>query len=145
MADAAGEVLGMEIVERAAQSATENAERNGISNAAFFCGDASDPQGLLKKAAEARGNLSDAVVVLDPPRKGTTAELIEGISDHGVRRVVYVSCNPDTLARDCAIFKSFGYEIGTVTPVDLFPRTGHVESVVSLTRGFDNELRERMN
>ena len=134
MADAAGEVLGMEIVERAAQSATENAERNGISNAAFFCGDASDPQGLLKKAAEARGDLSDAVVVLDPPRKGTTAELIEGISDHGVRRVVYVSCNPDTLARDCAIFAQYGYQIGAVTPVDLFPRTGHVESVVCLSR-----------
>ena len=145
MADQAGEVLGMEIVERAAQSATENAVRNGITNAAFFCGDASDPQGLLKKAAEARGDLSGAVVVLDPPRKGTTPELIEGIASHGVPRVVYVSCNPDTLARDCAIFAQFGYEIGDVTPVDLFPRTGHVESVVCLTRRLDNELRERMN
>jgi 23S rRNA (uracil1939-C5)-methyltransferase len=145
MADQAGEVLGMEIVERAAQSATENAERNGITNAAFFCGDASDPQGLLKKAAEERGSLTHAVVVLDPPRKGTTPELIEGIAAHGVPSVVYVSCNPDTLARDCAIFAQYGYEIGTVTPVDLFPRTGHVESVVCLTRRLDNELRERMN
>ena len=134
MADKAGEVLGMEIVERAAESATENAERNGVRNAAFFCGDASDPQGLLKRAAEEKGSLSNAVVVLDPPRKGTTAELIEGIASHHVPRVVYVSCNPDTLARDCAIFKKFGYEIGKVTPVDLFPRTGHVESVVCLTR-----------
>ena len=134
MADRAGEVLGMEIVERAAQSATENAERNGITNAAFFCGDASDPQGLLKKAVEEKGSLTNAVVVLDPPRKGTTPELIEGIAAHGVPRVVYVSCNPDTLARDCATFAQYGYEIGIVTPVDLFPRTGHVESVVCLTR-----------
>ena len=138
MADRAGEVLGMEIVERAAQSATENAERNGIGNASFFCGDASDPQGLLKKAAEERGCLSQAVVVLDPPRKGTTPELIEGIAAYKVPRVVYVSCNPDTLARDCAMFVQYGYEIGTVTPVDLFPRTGHVESVVCLTRTFDD-------
>ncbi len=134
MADAAGEVLGMEIVEQAANSATENAARNGITNAFFFCGDASDPQGLLKKAAEEKGSLTNAVVVLDPPRKGTTPELIEGIAAHGVPRVVYVSCNPDTLARDCAIFAQCGYKIGTVTPVDLFPRTGHVESVVCLER-----------
>lgn len=138
MAREAGEVLGMEIVERAARSATENAERNGITNASFFCGDASDPQGLLKRAAEEKGSLSGAVVVIDPPRKGTTPELIQGIADHGVPRVVYVSCNPDTLARDCATFAELGYEIGVVTPVDLFPRTGHVESVVCLTR--HNEL-----
>ncbi len=134
MADRAGEVLGMEIVEQAAKSATENAERNGITNASFFCGDASDPQGLLKKAAEEKGSLANAVVVLDPPRKGTTPELIEGIAEHSVPHVVYVSCNPDTLARDCALFAQHGYDIGAVTPVDLFPRTGHVESVVVLTR-----------
>lgn len=141
MADQAGEVLGMEIVERAAKSGDENAARNGITNAAFFCGDASDPHGLLKKAAEERGDLSNAVVVIDPPRKGTTRELIEGLAANGIRRVVYVSCNPDTLARDCAVFAEMGYEIGTVTPVDLFPRTGHVESVVSLTRRLDVDMR----
>ncbi len=134
MAKEAGEVLGMEIVEAAAKNAEENAKRNGIENASFFCGDASDPQGLLKRAAEARGSLSEAVVVIDPPRKGTTRKLIEGIASHGIRRVVYVSCNPDTLARDCAVFARLGYQIGKVTPVDLFPRTGHVESVVCLTR-----------
>ncbi len=127
----------MEIVERAARSATENAERNGITNAAFFCGDASDPQGLLKRAAEEKGSLTNAVVVIDPPRKGTTPELIQGIAEHGVPRVVYVSCNPDTLARDCTVFAECGYEIGVVTPVDLFPRTGHVESVVCLIRTSD--------
>ncbi len=134
MADRAGEVLGMEIVEGAARQGDENARRNGITNASFFCGDAGDPQGLLKRAAKARGDLSEAVVILDPPRKGTTADLIEGLAAHRVPRVVYVSCNPDTLARDCVIFEKCRYEIGAVTPVDLFPRTGHVESVVCLTR-----------
>ncbi len=134
MADAAGEVLGMEIVPEAVQCAAENAARNCIANASFSCGDAGDPQGLLHAAAELKGELSQAVVVLDPPRKGTTPELIGGIADHGIQRVVYVSCNPDTLARDCKLFAEHGYRIGKVTPVDLFPRTGHVESVVLLTK-----------
>ncbi len=134
MARDAGEVLGMEIVESAARAADENAKRNGIKNASFFCGDAGDPNGLLRRAEQERGELSDAVVVIDPPRKGTTRELIEGLAERNIRRVVYVSCNPDTLARDCAVFAEYGYEIGVVTPVDLFPRTGHVESVVCLER-----------
>ncbi len=133
MADAAGEVLGMEIVEEAVRCASENAARNGIENAAFFRGDASDPQGLLEQAAKRR-NLSGAVLVLDPPRKGTAPELIAAVASHQIPRVVYISCSPDTLARDCARFAAAGYRIGAVTPVDLFPRTGHVESVVCLTR-----------
>ena len=137
MADRAGEVMGVEIVPEAVECAKENAARNGITNATFVCGDASDPNGLLQTAAELRGNLSDAVVVLDPPRKGTTRELISSISAHGVRKVIYISCNPDTLARDCAWFREEGYEIGTVTPVDLFPRTGHVECVVSMSKEVD--------
>lgn len=134
MADDAGEVLGMEIVEGAARKAEENAKRNGIQNAAFFCGDAADPKGLLARAAKERGDLTGAVVVIDPPRKGTTEELIRAMAAHHIPRVVYVSCNPDTLARDCVIFDKYGYEIGTVTPVDLFPRTGHVETIVCLNK-----------
>ena len=134
MADRAGEVMGVEIVPEAVECAKENAARNGITNATFVCGDASDPNGLLRIAADLRGDLSGAVVILDPPRKGTTRKLIASISAHGVKKVVYVSCNPDTLARDCAWFREEGYEIGSVTPVDLFPRTGHVESVVSISR-----------
>ncbi|MBQ7357716.1 MAG: hypothetical protein IJW65_03160 [Clostridia bacterium] len=80
------------------------------------------------------GDFTPDVVVIDPPRKGTTAELMNYLSDIGVNNIVYVSCGPDTLARDCAYFKKLGYEIGKVTPVDLFPGTGHVESVVCLTR-----------
>ena len=147
MADVAGEVIGIEIVDEAVKCAAENAERNGIARASFYCGDASDAKKLLATAEAARGVLDpeNTVVVFDPPRKGSTPELIGYIAERGFPKVVYVSCNPDTLARDCVEFQRLGYAIGTVTPVDMFPRTGHVESVVSLTRGFDNELRKRMN
>ena len=74
------------------------------------------------------------VVIIDPPRKGTTKELVDYLDSLGVKKIVYVSCGPDTLARDCKWFSEVGYQIGEVTPVDLFPGTGHVESVVCLTR-----------
>lgn len=140
MARDAREVIGVEIVEEAVRCASENAKRNGIENAHFYCGDASDARRLLTAAEEAHGALepSGTVVILDPPRKGSTPELITYLSERNFEQVVYISCNPETLARDCAIFKEYGYDIGTVTPVDLFPRTGHVESVVCLTR--HNEL-----
>ena len=134
MADRAGEVIGIEIVEEAVERATDNAKRNGIERAAFYCGDASDARGLLATAEAARGRIENATVILDPPRKGSTPELITYLAERNFDRVVYVSCNPDTLARDCALFRELGYAIGTVTPVDLFPRTGHVESVVCLER-----------
>ncbi len=136
MADRAKEVIGIEIVDEAVKRAAENAERNGITHASFYCGDASDAKKLLANAERMRGALDTAstTVIFDPPRKGSTHELIEYISERNFRRVVYVSCNPDTLARDCVWFRELGYEIGEVTPVDLFPRTGHVESVVCLTR-----------
>ena len=136
MADVAGEVIGIEIVDEAVKCATENAERNGIARASFYCGDASDAKKLLATAEAARGVLDpeNTVVVFDPPRKGSTPELIGYIAERGFPKVVYVSCNPDTLARDCVEFQRLGYAIGTVTPVDMFPRTGHVESVVCLTR-----------
>lgn len=136
LADRAREVIGIEIVESAVECAKENAERNGIGHASFYCGDASDARKLLAKAEDARGELDaqHTTVVFDPPRKGSTPELINYIAEWNFNHVVYVSCNPDTLARDCVLFKELGYEIGTVIPVDMFPRTGHVESVVCLTR-----------
>ena len=135
MADRAAEVLGLEIVPQAVECAKENALRNGIANARFACGDAGNPETLLGKAAQlSGGDLSDAVVILDPPRKGTTRELIAALDEYRVPRVVYVSCNPDTLARDCATFVAHGYRLSPVTPVDLFPRTGHVESVCVLSK-----------
>ena len=74
------------------------------------------------------------VVVIDPPRKGTTVGLIRELSRRDIRRVVYVSCDPETLARDCAVFREEGYTVGDALPIDLFPRTGHVETVVLMSR-----------
>ena len=134
MADKAREIVGIEIVDEAVKCAAENAARNGIENAYFYCGDASDSEKLLTNAENAHGRIENATVILDPPRKGSTPELITYLAKRNFNRVVYVSCNPDTLARDCVVFRELGYEIGEVTPVDMFPRTGHVESVVCLTR-----------
>ena len=135
MADRAKELIGIEIVPEAVRCAKENAERNGITNASFYCGDASSAEAFLSAAEQEREEqIRAAVVIIDPPRKGTTRELIDCIADRGIPRVVYVSCGPDTLARDCKYFREKGYEIGEVQPVDLFPRTGHVESLVCLQR-----------
>ena len=130
MADKAKKVIGIEIVKSAVECAKKNARANGIENAQFFCADASDPAVIL----ECLGGKRPDVVVIDPPRKGSTRELAECLAKLCVPRIVYVSCNPDTLARDCTYFAELGYEIGDVTPVDMFPRTGHVESLVCLTR-----------
>ena len=130
MSDKAKKITGIEIVPEAVECARENAAANGIENAEFYCADASDIRTIKDK-------LDADVVVIDPPRKGSTRELIAAIAERGVKRIVYVSCAPDTLARDCAEFYKHGYKIsGEVTPVDMFPRTGHCEVVVSLTRNF---------
>ena len=123
-------LVGIEIVEAAVECAKENAMRNGITNARFVCADASSKEVILENA----GGVRPDAIIIDPPRKGSTRELVECIAELGVPKVVYVSCGPDTLARDCKWFAELGYEIGAVQPVDMFPRTGHVESVVCLTR-----------
>ena len=135
MADRVADVTGIEIIPEAVECARVNADLNGLGpdRARFFCGDASDAHRFLA-AAEEGGAPSPDLAVIDPPRKGTTRELIEEIAARDIRRVVYISCEPETLGRDCAVFRELGYEIGEVQPVDLFPRTGHVESVVCLTR-----------
>lgn len=130
MARKAKKLCGVEIVPAAVACARENAKRNGIENAEFFCADAGDPKVIL----EASGGVRPDVVVIDPPRKGSTKELVECLSSLSVPKIVYVSCDPDTLARDCVWFAEAGYEIGDVQPVDMFPRAGHVENVVCLTR-----------
>lgn len=134
LSDRAKQVIGIEIVPKAVECAKENAARNGISHANFYCGDASDVEKLLVNAEASLGEVRPDVVIMDPPRKGTTPELIRFLSRREIPAIVYVSCDADTLARDCAVFRKNGYEIGEVTPVDLFPRTGHVESVVRLSR-----------
>lgn len=130
MAHRVKELCGVEIVRSAVECARENARRNKISNARFICADAGDKQTIL----DAAGGVRPDVVIMDPPRKGSTKELVDCLADIGVPKVVYISCDPDTLARDCAWFVERGYKMSAVQPVDLFPRTGHVENVVCLTK-----------
>ena len=129
MAQAAGKVIGVEVVEQAVIDARENALRNGIENAEFFCGDA----GKAALALEEQGIRAD-VVVVDPPRKGLNADTIEALHRMSPRRIVYVSCDPATLARDVALLKQRGYVLKSAQAADLFPRCSHVESVVCLSR-----------
>ena len=129
MAKAAGKVIGVEVVEQAVADARENARRNGITNAEFFCADA----GKAALELEEKGIRPD-VVVVDPPRKGLNADAIAAICKMAPRRVVYVSCDPATLARDVALLKENGYAVKTATAADLFPRCAHVETIVLLVR-----------
>ena len=129
MAKAAGKVMGVEVVEQAVEDARENAKRNGIENVEFFCGDA----GKAALELERQGIRPD-VVVVDPPRKGLNADTIEALSKMSPRRIVYVSCDPATLARDVALLKERGYAVKNAQAADLFPRCSHVESIVCLTR-----------
>ena len=129
MAKAAGKVIGVEVVEQAVVDAKENAKRNRIENAEFFCGDA----GKAALALEQEGIRPD-VIVVDPPRKGLNADTIEALSKMSPRRIVYVSCDPATLARDVALLKERGYMLKNAQAADLFPRCSHVESIVCLTK-----------
>ena len=129
MASAAGRVIGVEVVPQAVEDAKENAKRNGIQNAEFLCGDA----GQAALALEAKGIRAD-VAVVDPPRKGLNADTIEALSRMKPRRIVYVSCDPATLARDVALLREKGYTLKNAMAADLFPRCAHVESIVCLAR-----------
>jgi len=129
MAKNAAHVIGVEIIEQAVEDAKKNAELNGITNAEFLCADAAKAASMLKN----RGTRPD-VVVLDPPRKGCDASLIDTVAAMAPQRVVYVSCDPATLARDLKLFAQKGYEPKVVTPVDMFPRTAHTECCCLLER-----------
>lgn len=132
LCDADTPLAGVEIVEDAVRCARENALENGMKNAVFTCGDAGAVADFIRDTARrCQGKLT---VVVDPPRKGLDGELIALLADMQIEKIVYVSCGPDTLARDCRLFRDKGYDIGTVTPVDMFPRTGHVETVVLMSR-----------
>ena len=136
------EVIGVEIVAEAVACAKENAEKNGLTNAKFYTGDASEVENLLQSAERERGErILPDIVILDPPRAGCGEKLIRYVSSLSPRRVVYISCNPKTLARDAALFCALGYGIGAVAPFDMFPATGHVETVVLLRRkNIDDQL-----
>ncbi len=122
-------LVGVEIIPDAVRDAEENAARNGIRNARFICADAPEAAERLRKEG-----LSPNVVILDPPRKGCGEELVKTIRQMEPQRVVYVSCDPATLARDLKYFSENGYVTCEVTPCDMFSRTAHVESVALLKR-----------
>ena len=129
MASAAGKVIGVEVIPQAVEDAKDNARRNGIENAEFFCGDA----GAAALELEKQGIKAD-VVVVDPPRKGLNADTIEALARFAPRRIVYVSCDPATLARDVALLKERGYVLKNALAADLFPKCSHVESIATLIR-----------
>lgn len=124
----AKQVIGVERNPAAVKDAAANARRNKIANARFVCADATEWM-----AAAAGESLHPDVVFLDPPRAGSTPECIAAVNKMKPRRVVYVSCDPETLARDVAAFTRLGWRAAKFCPVDLFPQTKHVETVVLLS------------
>ena len=129
MAAKAGRVIGGEIVPEAIENAKIAAKRNGIKNAEFICGDASQIAAEL-----AENGMRPDVISVDPPRKGLAPEVIDAVAEMAPRRVVYVSCDPGTLGRDVKRFAEHGYRATRACAVDLFPRTANVETVTLLQK-----------
>ena len=127
-ADHAKQVVGVELNRDAVQDAIGNAKHNGVKNARFFAADATR---WISEAAAA-GEKAD-VIFMDPPREGSTPEFLASVARMAPKRVVYVSCNPVTLARDLATLTKLGYKAEGFTPVDMFPHTEHIETVVLLS------------
>lgn len=125
----AAQVIGVELNPDAVRDAIQNAKCNNIKNIRFYCNDATK---FMTQMAEAGDGVD--VVLMDPPRSGSTEEFIRAVAAVKAKRVVYVSCGPDTLARDLEVFKKFGYQAKSAWPVDLFPETYHVETVVLLSK-----------
>ena len=126
----AKQVIGVERNPAAVRDAAANARRNKLANARFVCADATE--WMMATAAE---GLRPDVVFLDPPRAGSTPECIAAVNRMKPKRIVYVSCDPETLARDVAAFTRLGWRAAKFCPVDLFPQTRHVETVVLLSKG----------
>jgi 23S rRNA (uracil1939-C5)-methyltransferase len=122
-----GFVTGVELNPDAVKDAIANAKENGVKNARFVCGDAGEFMEEL-----ARNGEQVDVVMMDPPRAGSSKKFIDSLCTLAPKRVVYVSCNPETLARDLHYLTQGGYTVKSITPVDMFPHTSHVECVVKL-------------
>jgi 23S rRNA (uracil1939-C5)-methyltransferase len=129
LAPAAGEVWGVELVEQAVADAIQNARLNGIDNARFYAGDVRTAMRPLVEAAGAPD-----VLVVDPPRAGLSQKIVRRIIETGAKRIVYVSCNPTTLAPNTRQLADAGYALERVRPVDMFPQTPHIECVAQLLR-----------
>ena len=132
----AKKVVGIELNEDAVCDAKINAERNAVHNIDFYTANASD---FMVEMAETKQKVD--VVIMDPPRSGADNKFISAVAKLSPERVVYVSCNPESLERDLKTFMRFGYHAKKIQPVDMFPHTNHVESVVCLTRRLDVDMR----
>lgn len=128
-ADGAKEVLSVELNPDAVKDAKKNAKLNGIRNMRFICADATE---FLNDMAQENAHAD--VVIMDPPRAGSTVQFMKSVCALGPKKIVYVSCNPETLARDLDCFVRNHYKVKKIQPVDMFPNTSHVETVVSLVR-----------
>ena len=134
LAKDAGRVFGIEVVPEAVRNAADNARLNNLENCHFQAGDAAVELNRLSQQIA-----SLAVAVINPPRKGCDAEVLETLIEFGPQRLIYVSCDPDSLARDLALLTHRHYRVEKVQPVDMFPQTAHVETVVLLTRIDNND------
>ncbi|MBP1580940.1 MAG: 23S rRNA (uracil(1939)-C(5))-methyltransferase RlmD, partial [Oscillospiraceae bacterium] len=130
MAKRVRQLVGVEIIPDAVENARENAKNCGIHNARFLCADAGEAAQML--AAE---GLKPDVIVVDPPRKGCSSDVLEAIQTMSPDKLIYISCNVASLARDAKELEQLGYHAARAIPVDLFPRTAHVETVVLLSKG----------
>lgn len=128
-AKTAKRAVGVEIVEKAIENAKENAKRNKIKNADFYCGKA---ENLVPRLLES--GFSPDIVILDPPRKGSDEATLSAIAKAEPKRIVYISCNPATLARDVKFLEGLGYKLKKATAVDMFPHTAHVETVILMSK-----------
>ena len=129
MAANAKKVIGAEIVPQAVENAKRNAERNGYDNAEFICADAGQAAAKLCEQG-----IRPDVILLDPPRKGCDEATLRACTDMSPVRIVMISCNAATAARDCRWLEEHGYRAVKARAFDLFPRTAHVECVVCLQR-----------
>ncbi|MEJ7715717.1 MAG: 23S rRNA (uracil(1939)-C(5))-methyltransferase RlmD [Thermoleophilaceae bacterium] len=123
------EVIGVESVERAVADAIANARANGVDNARFYAGDV---RTAMRPLLEEEGSAD--VVVIDPPRAGLSQKVVRRVLEVGAEKIVYVSCNPTTLAPNARQMVDAGYQLRTVAPVDMFPQTPHIECVALLSR-----------
>ena len=128
-AKTAGKVIGVELNPDAVKDAISNAKRNNAENAKFFCGDAGDFMQELALAGE-----KFDVIFMDPPRSGSSKKFIDSLAVADPKRVVYISCNPETLARDLQMLIKKGYKVKKICPVDMFPQTNHIETVCLLSK-----------
>lgn len=129
MAGKARRLIGAEIVPQAVENARENAERNSVKNAEFICADAGQAAQQLERSGE-----RPDVIILDPPRKGCSEDTLTACAGMQPERIVMISCNAATAARDCKRLAELGYTAAIVRPFDLFPRTSHVECVVLINK-----------